>query len=77
MKNKFLNIIIFILSSISLIITLKLFYNIGIYVDEYNTTPSLIYGGEFWLYMDWLRLGISILICVLSAVGICKKEKKN
>lgn len=52
MKNKFLNTSIFILSLITLLISLKLFWNMGIYVDEFNTTPRVVCGGDLWLYMD-------------------------
>ena len=34
MKNKYLNLSILILSMICLIISIKTFYNLGIYVDE-------------------------------------------
>lgn len=74
MKNKWVNTIIFLLSIISLIISLKLFWNMGIYADEYNTTPSIVCGGEFWLYMDWLRLGANALICILSGISLFRKK---
>lgn len=74
MKNKVLNTIIFISSIICLIISIKLFWNMGIYVDEYSTGPSVVCGGDFWLYMDWLRLGLSALICVLSGKNLFIKK---
>ena len=39
-KNKIINMSIFLLSIISLIISLKLFWNMGIYVDEFNTSAD-------------------------------------
>ena len=42
MKNKGLQLILFILSLICLIISAKLFYQLGIYVDEANTSPSVV-----------------------------------
>lgn len=74
MKSKLLNLIIFILSMISLIISIKLFWNIGIYVDEYNTNPNIITSGDFWTYMAWLQLGFNSLICILSGITLFKDE---
>ena len=75
MKGKFLNLSIFLLSIICLVISLKLFWNMGIYVDEFNTSPDVVLGGKFWLYMAWLRLGFSALICVLSGISLLRKNK--
>ena len=55
-KNKIINMSIFLLSIISLIISLKLFWNMGIYVDEFNTSADVVLG-ETYGYIDWLRLG--------------------
>lgn len=73
MKDKFLNISIFVLSIICLLISLKLFWNMGIYVDEFNTSPDVILGGNLGLIMDWIRLGTSALICVLSGISLLKR----
>lgn len=45
----------------------------GIYVDEFNTTPSVVCGGDLSLYIDWLRLGFSALICLLSGISLFRK----
>lgn len=74
MKGKFLNISIFILSLVCLLISLKLFWNMGVYVDEFNTSPGVVLGGNLWLIMAWIRLGASALICVLSGVNLFKKQ---
>lgn len=74
-KSKIINMSIFLLSIISLIISLKLFWNIGIYVDEFNTSPDVVLGGNLWLYMDWLRLGFSALICLLSGINLFAEKK--
>lgn len=74
MKSKVLNISIFILSVICLIISIKLFWNMSVYVDEYGTSPRVVCGGDFWLYMDWIRLGFSALICVLSGENLFRKK---
>lgn len=74
MKNKLINILIFVLSTISLVISVKLFYNMGIFADEFNTSPAVATGGEFWLLMDWVRLGFSALICLLSGMTLLSKK---
>ncbi len=76
MKGRFLNVSIFVLSLICLLISLKLFWNMGIYVDEFNTSPDVVLGGNLWLAMDWARLGFTALICVLSGINLLKKTDK-
>lgn len=73
MKSKFLKISIFVLSICCLLITLKLFWNMCIYVDEFNTSPDVILGGNLWLIMDWVRLGLCVLISVLSGINLFRK----
>lgn len=70
MKNKYINFIVFILSIISLLISMKLFWNIGIYVDEYGTSPNIVYGGDFWLIMAWLRLLILGALSIIYGVKL-------
>lgn len=65
MKQKRLIQILIVISLIVLVISTKLFWNMGIYVDEYNSTPSLITGGDFWLLMDWLRLVLLGIVPIL------------
>ncbi len=74
MKNKVVYSIIFVLSVTSLVISLKLFYNMGIYVDEYGTSPDIVSGGDFWLYMDWLRLFLLAAVTLLSGIGMLRKS---
>lgn len=64
--NRKTNIGIFILSFTALIISLKLFWNTAIYVDEYGADPVAVYGGEFWLYMAWLRLPLLAIVTIIS-----------
>ena len=75
MKRKSINLIIFILSVISLLISLKLFWNMGVYVDEYGTSPAVVLGGEFWLSMDWLRLFILGILAVISGHELFGQQK--
>ena len=58
MKNKGLQLILFILSLICLIISAKLFYQLGIYVDEANTSPSVVLGGNFGVWLEWTHLAL-------------------
>ena len=74
MKNKYLNLSIIILSMICLIISIKTFYNLGIYVDEYNTSPSGVLGGEIWVYSQWINFGVNAIICILAGIGFIKKQ---
>lgn len=74
MKGKFLNITIFVLSLICLLISLKLFWNMGVYVDDFNTSPDVVLGRRLWLVMDWIRLGLLVVICVLSGINLFKKK---
>lgn len=50
---KLVNRAIFLLSVISLVISMVLFYNLGIYCDEYNASPEMIYGGNWGLLLEW------------------------
>ena len=59
----------------SLIVSIKLFYNLGIYVDEVNISPDVVLGGELWLIMNWLRLVASTLICLLSGINFIKNNR--
>lgn len=70
-----LNIVIFVLSLFSLVISLRLFWNKAIYADEYNASPVLMSGGTFWLYMDWMRLALLFVICVISGLKLLKSSK--
>lgn len=75
MKGRIVNISVFVLSFISLIISIKLFWNLGIYSDEFNTSPDVVLGGDLWLYMDWLRLGLLTIVCLISGIKLFKKAK--
>ncbi|MDK2981786.1 MAG: hypothetical protein PWQ55_2133 [Chloroflexota bacterium] len=65
---------IFILSLVSLLISVKLFWNMGVYADEYGSSPTLVSGGTFWLLMDWLRLALLFALCLLSALKLRKPQ---
>lgn len=75
--NKKMSTLIFILSGIALIVSAKLFINMAIFSDEFNTSPDVICGGEFWLSMDWMRLGILLVICIISGINMLSSNKKR
>lgn len=75
MKGKIVNISIFILSILCIVISIKLFWNMGVFVDEFNTSPDVVLGGDLWLYMDWIRLGATALLCILSGINLFRKNK--
>lgn len=66
-------IILFIISLVSLLISLKLFWNMGVFVDENNLSPAIVNGGDFWLTMDWMRLLLLFVLCIITGFGIFKK----
>lgn len=41
----------------------------------FNITQSLVLGSDFCIGMDWLRLGLSFLICILSAINLFNSNK--
>jgi hypothetical protein len=69
MGKRSLSIAVFLLSLFSLIISLKLFWNLGNFVDEFGLSPDIV-NGDFWLTMDWLRLLLLFLLCVVSGISI-------
>ncbi len=73
MHRKIVSLTIFICSLAVLMISIRLFWNMGVYADEYNTTPGVVCGGEFWLLMDWLRLLLSGMAAVLSGIVFFRK----
>lgn len=74
--KKTLNILIFAGSLLVLIISIKLFWNMGIFADEFNTSPDAVCGGEFWLYMDWLRLIVLLVVTVVSGINLLGTPKQ-
>lgn len=73
--RKLVSWVIFISSLVSLLISMRLFLNLGVFVDEYNLSPDIVYGGDFWLYMSWLRIGLLLIISIVSGNSIFKENK--
>lgn len=76
MKDKSINLMVFLLSTVSLMISVRLFYNMGIYVDEYGTSPDIVSGGNFWLMMDWLRLFTLGILSIVSFLKLFERKIK-
>jgi uncharacterized membrane protein len=74
MNNKKVNVVIFVLSLICLVISAKLFINMAIFTDEFNTSPDIVCGGDFWLSMDWLRLALLFVISIVSGIKLFEKK---
>lgn len=74
MNNKKVNVVIFVLSLICLVISAKLFINMAIFTDEFNTSPDVVCGGDFWLSMDWLRLALLFVISIVSGIKLFEKK---
>lgn len=72
MGKRKLSISVFLLSLFLLLISLKLFWNLGVFVDEFSLSLDVVNGGDFWLAMDWLRLLLLLLLCVVSGISIFK-----
>ena len=58
-ETRGLNIAIFVISLISLVISIKLFWNMGVYADEYGSSPALVCGGWFWLLYGLAQVGFA------------------
>lgn len=68
-----------ILCMVCLFISCRIFWNMGIFVDEYNLSPDIVVGGDIWLMMDWLRLFLLFIILMFSAIifFFLKRVKKD
>lgn len=47
MGKRVFSITVFLLSLVSLIISINLFHNQGNFVDEYGLSPNIVNGGDF------------------------------
>jgi hypothetical protein len=77
LENKGVNIVIFLLSLFSLVISLRLFWRIAEYADEYGSSPVLVTGGWFWLYTVWILQGLLLVICVITGFKLITHSKKE
>lgn len=61
-----------LLSLLCLLISLKLFYNSGLAADVFQTSPSVLAGGELWNLADWARLFLLAGMTLFSLRGLGK-----
>lgn len=73
MKKATGTFIVFICSLFTLLISLQLFWNMGVFVDAYGTNPSAVAGGDFWNMMNWLRLALLAVITFVSGIQLVQK----
>ena len=76
MKNKFVKWTLVFGSLISLVITMHRFYNVGIYSDEFGSSPVLIFGGEFGLYLEWVNLFLIFGLFIVSIMNLHSDKEK-
>lgn len=77
MRSQILSIVIFVVSFVTLLISLKLFWNTAIFVDEYGLSLDIVNGGDFWLTMDWLRIFLLFILCSVSGISILTNYRKK
>lgn len=71
MKTRFKNILMLSTAVIIFFIASLLMGRLGIYVDEYGTSPSVVWGSPFWNYMNWLVwlfLGMNVAYWLIKVV---------
>ena len=71
--SKLSRIVLFAVTFLTFLISVKLFWNMGVYVDEAGTPPDKVCGGDFWLYMDWLRLLLLLTVSAITFKNIFEK----
>ena len=62
-----------ILSLACLLISLKLYWSSGIYIDNHHISKFDFYSQNYWVYWDWLRIGFIGMIFILSIYLSIKK----
>ena len=67
MNKKIGSIILFVCCAAAFLISLRQSVYIGgYYADMYATSPTTVYGGNFWLGMDWLRIALLAVATLVS-----------
>ncbi|MCM1175259.1 MAG: hypothetical protein NC341_09435 [Blautia sp.] len=46
-------------------------------MEEYNTSPSVVCGGDFWLMADWPRLALSCIMTVVSGIALFRGKRNS
>ena len=71
--SKLSRIVLFGVTCLTFLRSVKRIWNMGGYVDEAGTSPDKVCGGDFWLYMDWLRLLLLLTISAITFKNIFEK----
>ncbi|KAB1437741.1 hypothetical protein [Candidatus Galacturonibacter soehngenii] len=69
-----MSVINIILQIVCLLISMKLFWNTAVFVDEHNLSPDLVLGGMGGLIMSWIVLGLLTAIIILTCITFVKKK---
>lgn len=75
MEIKVISGINIVLQIVCFLISLKLFWNIAVFVDEYNLSPDIVFGGMGWLIMSWTVLGLLGVIIILTGITVIINKK--
>lgn len=73
MKRNIWNICVFCICIVCLIISLYLLWHLGIFVDQFNTSPSIVLGSTFGLALLWGRIFLLFIASILSFVNLCRR----
>lgn len=71
MKKRNEYLLLLSMSAIMFLIDSLLMGRLGIYVDENGIGPSIVWGSQFWNYMNWLvwlLLGVNFTYWVLKII---------
>ena len=71
MKKK---ICILILTLVNLLISLKILINLAFFIDDNNLSANIVFGGDWGLYLYWIKLFILIITLILSIISVLKKD---
>lgn len=74
MTQKLIKLSIVVLSAACLIISCGLFWNLGVYADENNTSIRVVLGGDFWSLLYWVMIFFNFIILVLSVINLYGKK---
>lgn len=74
MKKKLCRIIMFINGIICFLIYIRLFYNVFVFCDQNNSSPQIVYGGNQYLILSWINIGMLLVLCICLFIKIIKKE---
>lgn len=74
---KDVDLILLILSLITFVNSISLFYNLAKYVDNTNASVVVINGGWFWLSMNWLNQFILFIILLIHLTIFNRRPTKK